>query len=197
MTHETAGEQVTMNRRLILISSLVLAGSPAFAAAIKVGPAVGSKAPPISATTLDGKAVSIASMAGSKGLVLVFFRSAEWCPFCKAQLIGFNDAPAKLASRGYKLAALSYDSPEILAKFRDERAIGYKLLSDGNSKTITDWGLRDPQYKPDSRAYGVPQPVIIVISAKGMIEASLAEEGYKTRPPLDLVLATIDALPRR
>jgi peroxiredoxin Q/BCP len=186
-----------MKRRLTLISTIAMFAAPALAGTIQVGPAVGSKAPPITAAMLDGKAATMDKMAGSKGLVLVFFRSAEWCPFCKAQLIGLNDAPAKLASRGYKLAALSYDSPEILAKFRDERAIGYTLLSDTGSKTITAWGLRDPQYKPDSRAYGVPQPVIMVISSKGVIQASLAEEGYKTRPPLDLVLATIDALPPR
>ncbi len=183
-----------MKRRTILLAIVAAAAVPAVAASIKVGPAVGTKAPPITATTLAGKPATMAAMAGSKGLVIVFFRSAEWCPFCKAQLIAFNDAPAKLASRGYKLAALSYDSPEILAKFQAERTIGYTLLSDRKSKTIDAWGLRDPQYKPDSRAYGVPQPVIVVLSPSGMVQASLAEEGYRTRPPLDVVLATIDAL---
>lgn len=184
-----------MNRRIILLTAIAMIAGPLQAASIKVGPAVGTKAPAITAASIDGKPATMAKMAGPKGLVLVFFRSAEWCPFCKAQLIALNEAPAKLALRGYRMAALSYDSPEILAKFRDERAIAYPLLSDTNSKTIDAWGLRDPQYKPDSRAYGVPQPVIVILSPKGVVQASLAEEGYRTRPPLDLVLATIDALP--
>lgn len=183
-----------MIRRAFLLTVAAVLAVPALAASIKVGPQVGSKAPPITATTLAGKPAAMASMAGKNGLVLVFFRSAEWCPFCKAQLIALNEAPAKLASRGYKLAALSYDSPEVLAKFQAERAIGFTLLSDQKSQTIDAWGLRDPQYKPDSRAYGVPQPVIVVLSPSGMVQASLAEEGYRTRPPLEAVLAIIDAL---
>lgn len=185
-----------MNRRTILLTSIALLAAPAIAASITIGPAIGARAPAITAAAIDGKPASVAKMAGPNGLVLVFFRSAEWCPFCKAQLIALNEAPAKLATRGYKMAALSYDSPEILAKFQAERAIAYPLLSDTDSKTITAWGLRDPQYKPDSRAFGVPQPVIVILSPKGVVQASLAEEGYRTRPPLDLVLTTIDALPR-
>lgn len=162
-----------------------------------IGPAIGSKVPALQAKDDTGAKRSLGSVMGTKGVVLVFFRSAKWCPYCQAQLISLRDAPGPLAERGYKLAAISYDSPEILKGFAARREINYTLLSDEGSKTIDAFGLRDPQYKPDSYAYGVPQPSIFIISPKGVIQAKLAEEGYKTRPPLSAVLEAIDALPKR
>ena len=183
-----------MKRFSMMLAAAVMLAVPALA--YDIGPAVGSKAPAITATTAEGKAVSMQALSGQKGLVLVFFRSAKWCPFCKAQLIDLNaKAPAALATRGYKMAALSYDSPDVLAKFAAERGITYPLLSDAGSKTIDAFGLRDPQYPADSPAYGVPEPAIFIVSPKGVIRAKLAEQGYKTRPPVEAVLAAIDTLP--
>jgi peroxiredoxin len=54
--------------------------------------------------------------------------------------------------------------------------------------------LRDPQYKVDSFAYGVPRPAIFVISPKGVIRAKLAEEGFKVRPTVQAVLDAVDGL---
>ena len=108
-----------------------------------------------------------------------------------------KDAPDALAMRGYRLAAISYDDAAVLGDFSAKRAINYPLLSDKGSATIDSWALRDAQYKPDSMAYGVPMPAIFVVAPDGTIRASLAEQGYKTRPPLAAVLATIDALPAK
>ena len=38
---------------------------------------------------------------------------------------------------GIELAAISYDSPEILAAFAEERGIFFPLLSDPGSRTIS------------------------------------------------------------
>lgn len=179
---------------LLLAAALLIAAAPY---AYDIGPPVGARAPAFHAKDASGETRSLRSVMGPKGVVLVFFRSAKWCPYCQAQLISLRDGPAPLAQRGYKLAAISYDPPEVLQGFIQRRDINYTLLSDEGSKTIDAWGLRDPQYKPDSFAYGVPQPAIFVLSPDGVIRAKLAEQGYKTRPPLTAVLAAIDALPAR
>ncbi len=178
----------------LLLAMVFLVAAPTFAAV--TGPAVGTVAPAlVGAVDAKGDMQTLSGLSGKQGLVLMFFRSASWCPYCKAQLITMNaDAPAQLARRGYKLAALSYDSPEVLAKFAAERRIGFTLLSDEGSRTIDAYGLRDPQYPAESRAHGVPQPVILVIAPNGRVRAKLMEEGYKTRPPLEAVLAAIDSL---
>jgi peroxiredoxin len=166
------------------------------AAAWDVGPPVGAKVPALHATDLKGAPVSLRELSGRNGLVLVFFRSAKWCPYCQKQLMDLRAAPAPLGERGYRLAAVSYDPTDVLTQFTEKRDIPYPLLSDLGSVTIDAWKLRDIRYKPDSFAWGVPYASIYVISPKGVLKAKLAEEDYKTRPPLSAVLAAIDGLPK-
>jgi hypothetical protein len=44
----------------------------------KTGPAVGEVVPAFSATDQNGRTQTLASVTGSKGAMLVFFRSADW-----------------------------------------------------------------------------------------------------------------------
>ncbi|WP_310476280.1 peroxiredoxin family protein [Sandarakinorhabdus sp.] len=158
-------------------------------------PAVGDKAPGVAAVDSTGKARTLKQVAGRKGTVLMFFRSASWCPFCKAQLIAMNDKAAEgLASRGYALVGLSYDSPEVLAKFAAERKVSWPLLSDPQSKVIDGWQLRDPAYAVGNKAHGVPLASVYVIDKKGIIRARLMEANYRVRPQPEAVLAAVDAL---
>lgn len=166
------------------------------AAAWDVGPPVGAKVPALHATDLKGAPVNLKGLSGKNGLVLVFFRSAKWCPYCQKQLMDMKDAPGPLAERGYKLAAISYDPTDVLDQFTQKREIPYPLLSDKGSVTIDEWKLRDVRYKPGSFAWGVPYASIYVISPKGVLKAKLAEEDYKVRPPLSAILETLDGLPK-
>jgi hypothetical protein len=59
---------------------------------------------------------------------------------------------------------------------------------------IDRYGLRDPAYPPGNRAHGVPRPIIFFIGRDGVIRAKLFEETFKKRPPLSLVLETLDRL---
>ena len=179
-----------------LLAALLAFLWPAAASAFDIGPAVGAKAPVLQATDVAGKPASLASISGEKGVVLVFYRSAKWCPFCQKQLIELREAQAPLQARGYRLAALSYDATDVLTRFAAQRDIGYQLLSDPGSKTIDAYRLRDPQYKEGSFAYGVPMPAIFVISPKGVTQAKLAEEGYKTRPSVQSILDAVDKISR-
>lgn len=173
-----------------LIAPIAMIAAPALAF-----PAVGDKAPAVAAIDSTGKARTLSQVAGRKGTVLVFFRSAAWCPFCKAQLIAMNDlAAAGLAQRGYALVGLSYDDPAVLAKFAAERKVAWPLLSDPQSKVIDGWQLRDPAYPAGNRANGVPRPAVYVIDRKGVIRARLMEENYRNRPQPEAVLAAVDAL---
>jgi peroxiredoxin len=173
--------------RTMLVAAAMIA-APA-AAAI---PAVGEAAPAVAAMDSTGKARTLKDVQGPKGTVLMFFRSAAWCPYCKAQLIDMNsNGAAAIKARGYALVGLSYDAPEVLAKFAAERGVAWTLLSDPKSKVIDGWQLRDPAYGPDSRASGVPRPAIYVIDRRGRITARLMEEDYKKRPQVQAVLAAI------
>src|SRR3984957_19285219 len=107
------------------------------ASAEDLGPPVGIKAPDIG-TRLDqtGMPRTLPDVMGKNGLVLMFFRSADWCPYCQAQLIDMNGGVPEIEKRGYRVAALSYDSPEILQRFTTKRNIAYTFLSDPKSEVI-------------------------------------------------------------
>ena len=189
-----------MLRRILILSSVVtLLGGPVLAqpapgAPIDIGPALGAHIPHFAAADAKGAPRSFESLMGKKGVVLVFFRSARWCPFCQRQLIDLKNLQAPLAARGYTLAAISYDQPEALAVFAEKQGVNYTLLSDDKSKMIDAFALRDPQYPATSFAYGVPKPSIFVIDRKAVIRAKLALEGYKVRPDNDAILAAVDGV---
>jgi peroxiredoxin len=158
-----------------------------------LGPPTGSKAPTIG-TPLDesGKPRSMESLMGERGLVLFFFRSAAWCPFCQAQLIDLNSGVGEIEKRGYRLAGISYEPPPVDANFIELRGIKYTLLSDPKSEVIDRYNLRDPQYPPGNRAYGVPRPIIFILNRNGVIKAKLCEATFMKRPPVGLVIETLD-----
>jgi peroxiredoxin len=93
-------------------------------------------------TLLDQKRQSrtLASLMGPKGLMLVFYRSADWCPY-KTQLVELQTRTADLAKNGIGLAAVSYDAVPILADFSNRRGITFPLLSDRGSALIKRYGI--------------------------------------------------------
>ena len=180
--------------QLAMVLAIFTAATPP---AFDVGPQVGKTVPAIAAHTTDGAATNVRDLSGRNGLVLVFFRSAKWCPYCQKQLIELRAAQGPLEQRGYRMAAISYDAPEVLMRFAAQRGIPYPLLSDAGSKTIDAFNLRDIRYKPESFAWGVPYASIFVLTPKGVVRAKLAEEDYKTRPTNEAVIAAVDGLARR
>jgi peroxiredoxin len=95
---------------------------------------------------------------------------------------------------GYKVAAISYDSVEALDKFTKRRMITFTLLSDKDSAVIKTYGLLDPQYAPDQRAYGVPRPIILILDTQGVVKAKFFEAEYVERPHLPDVIETLKTL---
>lgn len=180
----------------LVLGALVLPSS-AYQPVKEVGIAVGAPAPAISGTTQTGQPAAFADLKGEKGLVIAFVRSADWCPFCKQQLKDLNTIADDLDTRGFKLAALSYDSVDTLAKFAKANKIAYTLLSDPRSTVIDGFGIRNLEVAGNKRFDGIPHPAIFIIGADGVILDKLYEESYQKRPPTDLVLKTVDAATKR
>lgn len=161
-----------------------------------LGPALGSKIPHELAVKDDqGNDQSFDKLVGEKGAVLVFYRSAKWCPFCQRQLIKLNKSAAESANAlGYNLVGISYDSIASLNKFKIKHDISYPLLSDEGSKIIDAFGIRNEKHKEGHYAYGIPHPIIVVTDKNGIIKAKLHEEGYKNRPEVEVLLETLENL---
>lgn len=68
----------------------------------------GQTFPDLRIATVDGEMIEIPqSLAGSYGVVLLY--RGAWCPYCQAQLAGFQRSAEKFARMGIKVVALSVD----------------------------------------------------------------------------------------
>jgi cytochrome oxidase Cu insertion factor (SCO1/SenC/PrrC family) len=72
--------RVMFTRWLVVVAAVVLGGVvlPAQTDIASLGPQVGQRAIDFSLPDQNGRLVTLKSIAGPKGTMLVFFRSADW-----------------------------------------------------------------------------------------------------------------------
>jgi len=140
---------------------------------------VGQKAPPFLARDQFGRVQTLETLKGSKGTVLLFYRSADWCPYCKGQLIQLQAVKERFEKQGIKLVGISYDSVEILKYFSDRRKIDFPLLSDPDSKIIRRYQvLNSEAVGPNA---GMARPGYFFIDPNGVIREKFFEAKYRER----------------
>ena len=155
----------------------------------EVGLRAGHKAPEFSARDQFGKTQTLETLRGSKGTVLLFYRSADWCPYCKGQLIQLQAAKERFEKQGIKLAGISYDSVEILKYFSDRRKIDFPLLSDPDSKIIRMYRVLNAEaIGPNA---GMARPGYFFIDTEGMIREKFFEAKYRERLTGNTVLSKL------
>jgi hypothetical protein len=93
-----------------------------------------------------------------------------------------------LRERGLGVAALSYDSVELLSEFAQRKHISYPLLSDPDSAVIRRFGLLNEGVPPGDKAQGVPLPGTFVVDAAGVIREKFFERSYRERQTAASVL---------
>ena len=79
------------------------------------------------------------------------------------------------------MAALSYDSVEVLKTFADRKGITYPLLSDPESTVIREFGILNETVPKGTPFYGVPWPGTFITDARGVVTAKFFEENYRER----------------
>ncbi|HLJ24688.1 MAG TPA: redoxin domain-containing protein [Candidatus Acidoferrales bacterium] len=145
----------------------------------EVGLRPGQKAPDFSARDQFGKTQTLETLRGAKGTVLLFYRSADWCPYCKGQLIQLQAAKERFEKQGIKLAGISYDSVEILKFFSERRKIEFPLLSDPDSKIIRMYQVLNAEaIGPNA---GMARPGYFFIDPQGVIREKFFEAKYRER----------------
>src|SRR6266853_2216311 len=127
---------------------------------------VGQKAPAFSARDQFGREQTLDSLKGPKGTVLLFYRSADWCPYCKGQLIQLQSAKARFEEQGLKLAGISYDNEAILKFFSDRHKIDFPLLSDPDSSVIRAYDVLNSEATGQNK--GMARPGYFFIDTKGV-----------------------------
>jgi peroxiredoxin len=155
--------------------------------ASSIGLAVGSKIPTFRLRDQKGQEQSNETLKGTNGTILLFFRSADWWPFCKAQLVELQAARERFEKRGIKLAAISYDTEAILKEFAGAHKIDYPLLADPDSATIRKFkvlnrGAAGPQS-------GMARPGFFYVDGQGIIREKFFESNDLDRfTPNDVIV---------
>jgi peroxiredoxin len=181
MNHASKSLFITSVLTITLLLTLYSTPSLAKTVSIDVGPSVGSKAPTLTVIDNNNTAVNINDLTAKNGVIVLFFRSADWCPFCKRHLIEFQEYADKFKALGYGLAAISYDSTDILKAFTQENNLSYPLLSDQAANTVKAYNILNRDYKMGDENYGIPYPGVVIIDRKGSIAHKYFFKGYRKR----------------
>src|SRR5579872_2530918 len=86
-----------------------------------------------------------------------------------------------LERNGLLIAAVSYDSPEVLQAFAEKHGIGFPLLSDRDSAVIRSFGIFNNNIAPGLRAHGVPHPVEYLVAPDGTLIRKYFVPNYQHR----------------
>jgi peroxiredoxin len=135
----------------------------------------GVKIPTFILKDQDGNPQTLQSLSGPNGLLILFNRSADWCPFCKSQLIDLETARHNFEAKGIHIASITYDSPQILKAFATRRNIHFSMLSDPDSATIDAFGVRNHEAEATGLKAGIAVPNYFLIAPDGTIQKRYAE----------------------
>lgn len=175
---------------LVVLAAATAFGQPAPARidVTRLGPQVGDTIADFRLPDQGGTMRTRDALMGPSGLMLVFSRSADWCPYCKTQLVELQSRLPELQKKGLGLAAMTYDSPAILADFSRRRGITFPLLSDSGSATIKAFGILNTTVDPASTNYGIPFPGTLIVNRAGVVTARFFEEAYQERNTVSSIL---------
>jgi DsbC/DsbD-like thiol-disulfide interchange protein len=87
----------------------------------------------------------------------------------------------RIKAQGLGLAAISYDSVEVLKNFASRRGITFPLLSDPESKIIRSFGILNESAPKNPQFFGIPHPGTYLVDPKGIVLAKSFVEDFRER----------------
>ena len=106
----------------------------------------GQRFPKLDIQTIDGAIQMPEFLSGSFGVVLIY--RGHWCPYCNAQLAGFERASAKLSALGVRVVALSVDDQATTAGLIEKHKLRFPVgfgADAGKVAAVTGAYLADEQ----------------------------------------------------
>ncbi|GIG38305.1 thioredoxin-dependent thiol peroxidase [Cellulomonas phragmiteti] len=122
--------------------------------------AVGDPAPELALESTTGDRVSLQDLRGRS--VVVYFYPAAGTPGCTKQACDFRDSLASLTAAGYTVLGVSPDPVDALAKFAQDEALTFPLLSDPDHGTLEAWGAWGEKTMYGRTTTGVIRSTVVV-----------------------------------
>ena len=158
------------------------------------GLAVAVPAPAFELATDNGELKTFQDIRGGKGLVMVFSRSVEWCPFCQLQTLELDRAVQDIRGEGYELVVVTYDKPVAIKRFMERYDLRFPVLSDMGSKAIRSFDVLDESADPQSDRFGYALPIVFILDREGTVKSKLYDEDYRTRPEAAKIVSRLRSL---
>jgi len=105
------------------------------------------------------------------------------------QLVQLQQAQERFKSQGIGLAAVSYDSEDILKDFAQRQKITFPLLADPKSEIIQQYGVLNTGAKGITQ--GMAFPGFFYVGADGRVREKFFESDYRERYTANTVIAKL------
>lgn len=151
--------------------------------------AAGQKAPDFILHDTNKKEVTLIEQKGSN-VVLLFFPLA-FTGTCTKELCSVRDNIALYNSTNAKVFGISVDSPQTLAKFREEQGLNFTLLSDFNKEASVAY---DTIYSEFGWMKGVSKRSAFVIDKQGVVRFAQVLENAGELPDFEAIQKTLATL---
>lgn len=153
--------------------------------------APGDEAPAFSLPDADGNTVSLADYRGRR--VIVYFYPAASTPGCTKEACDFRDNLPDLNGVGLDVVGISPDPPAKLAKFRDNEALTFPLLSDPDRTVLTTWGAYGEKKMYGKTVQGVIRSTFVVDEQGKIAVAQYNVKAAHTTTKIKQILAQVAA----
>lgn len=152
--------------------------------------AAGQKAPDFILHDTTKKEVTLADQQGSN-VVLLFFPLA-FTGTCTKELCSVRDNIAVYNNTNAKVFGISVDSPQTLAKFREEQGLNFTLLSDFNKEASVAYDTIYSEFGGWMK--GVSKRSAFVIDKQGVVRFAQVLENAGELPDFEAIQKTLATL---
>ncbi|MDF2177973.1 peroxiredoxin-like family protein [Aliiglaciecola sp. CAU 1673] len=164
----------------------------------------GQMVPDVTLQSPQGKPVKLLELIAQKPTVILFYRGG-WCPYCNAQLAGFQEVEKKLIAMGYQILAISPETPARLMEQKFDTDYKVTQLSDVQLEATREFGIgfflddnTASRYRgkmgevfaslPGDERIVLPVPAAYIVDTSGLIQFQYVNPNYKVRVNPELMV---------
>jgi len=151
---------------------------------------IGHQAPDFTLHDTEKKPVSLFEQKGNN--VLLLFFPLAFTSTCTKELCSLRDNIAAYNNVSAKVFGISVDSPQALAKFKEEQRLNFSLLSDFNKEASAAFGCLYDVFSGWMK--GVSKRSAFVIDKNGVVQYAEVLENAGALPNFEAINNTLSSL---